>query len=145
MKQDYFSNDVKNLLTIFHTNSLQYVIVGEDAVIYYGFGRLTGDTDIYYSLTDENVSKLYKALLEFFGGGNIPGIENKKELEIPGTVVQFGVPPNEIIVIEHTLRYSDVPEIKAVIDNYGMETCKRVWEQKLIPDERMKKLNHFLA
>ncbi len=53
------------------------------------------------------------------------------------------IPKNENVIIEHTLRYADVDEIKAVIDKYGMETCKRVWEQKLIPDERMKKLNHF--
>jgi hypothetical protein len=54
-------------------------------------------------------------------------------------------PHNEEVIIEHTLRYADVDEIKAVIAKYGIKKCKLVWEQELIPDDRMKKLNYFLA
>jgi len=54
-------------------------------------------------------------------------------------------PQNENVVIEHTLRYADVDEIKTVIDKFGMEKCKHVWERTLIPDDRIKKLNYFLA
>jgi hypothetical protein len=95
MKQDYFSDDVKNMLSLFNTYSVQYAIVGGDAVIYYGFTRLTGDTDIFYNLEVENVGKLYNALIEFWDG-HVPGIDGEKDLQVPGTVVQFGVPPNRI-------------------------------------------------
>lgn len=54
-------------------------------------------------------------------------------------------PQNEEIIIEHTLRYADVDEIKAVIVRYGVEKCKQIWERELIPDDRMRKLNYFLA
>lgn len=54
-------------------------------------------------------------------------------------------PQNENIVIEHTLKYSDVDEIKEAIKKYGIEKCIVVWQKYLLPDERLKKLNHFLA
>jgi len=98
MKQDYFSDDVKDLLSMFNTHNVQYVIVGGDAVIYYGFARLTGDTDIFYSSEIENIKRLFRALRDFWNG-QIPGIENEEELQKPGIVVQFGVPPNRIDLI----------------------------------------------
>jgi len=98
MKQDYFPDDVKDLLSIFYTHKVQYVIVGGDAVIYYGFARLTGDTDIFYSSEIKNIKRLFKALRDFWNG-QIPGIENEEELRKPGIVIQFGVPPNRIDLI----------------------------------------------
>jgi len=55
------------------------------------------------------------------------------------------VPENINIVIEHTLRFADVDEIKNVISQYGFETCRLVWERNLLHDDRILKLNHFLA
>lgn len=54
-------------------------------------------------------------------------------------------PKNDNIIIEQTLRYSDVDEIKEIINKYGIEKCKAVWERTMIPDNRIKKLNYFLA
>jgi hypothetical protein len=55
------------------------------------------------------------------------------------------LPQNDNVIIEHTLRYGDIHEINEIIGRYGAEKCKCVWEQTLIPDERIKKLNYFLA
>lgn len=55
------------------------------------------------------------------------------------------IPENENVVIEHTLRYADVDEIKSVIKKYGIEKCQSVWETALVPDDRLRKLNYFLA
>jgi len=54
-------------------------------------------------------------------------------------------PKNDSIIIEHTLRYSDVEAIKLTIDKYGVDECIKVWTKTLIPDIRMEKLNYFLA
>ncbi len=54
-------------------------------------------------------------------------------------------PKKDCIIIEHTLRYSDVDEIKDIINKYGIEKCTAVWERTMIPDKRIKKLNYFLA
>ncbi len=54
-------------------------------------------------------------------------------------------PANEKIIIEHTLKYSDFDDIKELIKKFNISTCRKVWESAIIPDERYKKLNHFLA
>lgn len=55
---------------------VKFVIVGSEAVIYYGHARLTGDIDIFYQPSKANVKRLYAALREFWAD-NIPGL--KKE------------------------------------------------------------------
>jgi len=69
--------------------------VDGEAVIHYGYPRFTGDINIFFSLSDINVSNLYQVLAEFWND-DIPGINDKKELKTPGYVIQFGVPPNRI-------------------------------------------------
>lgn len=56
-----------------------------------------------------------------------------------------GKPEDAATVIEHTLRFADVEEIKSVLKEYGFEKCLEIWQMRLIPDERLKKLNYFLA
>lgn len=48
-------------------------------------------------------------------------------------------------MIEHTLKFADVDDIKDIIKEYGVERCKEVWERTMIPDLRLRKLNFFLA
>jgi len=54
-------------------------------------------------------------------------------------------PKNDNIIIEHTLRYADVDRIKAILEKYGIDRCRAVWEKLLVPDKRMEKLNFFLG
>jgi hypothetical protein len=56
-----------------------------------------------------------------------------------------GTPATANIVIEHTLRYSDIGDIKVLINKFGNDKCKEVWEKTMIPDNRLRKLNFFLA
>lgn len=56
---------------------------------------MTGDVDFFYSSDDKNVTRLFNALLEFWND-NVPGIDQKEELKKDGYVIQFGVPPNRI-------------------------------------------------
>jgi len=93
-----FSPNVRDFLAALHRHDVKYLIVGDEAVIYYGHVRLTGDIDLFYEPTEDNVRRLYAALREFWEG-EVPGIESERELLQPGLVVQFGVPPNRIDLV----------------------------------------------
>ncbi len=93
-----FSEDVSEFLSVLENHDVHYVVVGGEAVIYYGHARLTGDIDIFYEISAQNVERLYAALNEFWAY-DIPGVENEKELSQKGMIFQFGVPPNRIDLI----------------------------------------------
>ena len=101
-------------------HGVKYVIVGGEAVIYYGYARLTGDLDIFYDASKDNVKSLFEALGEFWQG-DIPGIENQDELLEPGVIIQFGVPPNRIDLIN-------------IIDGV---TFQEVWQDKSMANMRI--------
>jgi hypothetical protein len=98
MKSSYFSKDIQEFLFLLHKYQVKYVIVGGEAVIFYGYVRLTGDIDIFFESMPENTTKLYSSLIEFWEG-QIPGIQSVDELAEPGVIIQFGVPPNRIDLI----------------------------------------------
>jgi len=98
MKAEYFSKDTLDFIVLLAKHEVRYLIVGGEAVIYYGYARLTGDIDFYYDLASDNVNKLFHTLLEFWNG-SIPGITDKSELSEEGTIIQFGIPPNRIDLI----------------------------------------------
>ncbi len=100
MKPDYFSDDIAEFIRLLHKFGVRYVIVGGQAVIYYGYPRLTGDVDFFYGDSEENQSALYGALFEFWDG-RIPGIQKKQELATPRYIIQFGTPPNRIDLMNH--------------------------------------------
>ncbi len=100
MKAKHFTEDIQEFLVLLDRYGVRYVIVGGEAVIYYGYARLTGDVDFFYENTEENVDKLFQALLEFWDG-DVPGIQSKEELLEPGMMIQFGVPPNRLDLLNH--------------------------------------------
>lgn len=95
MRADYFSPDTQEFLILLDKYRVKYLIVGGEAVIYYGHARLTGDVDFFYDISKKNIQNLYQALLEFWGG-SIPGVEDIKALSKEGMIFMFGVPPNRI-------------------------------------------------
>lgn len=100
MRADYFSPDTQEFLILLEKYRVKYLIVGGEAVIYYGHARLTGDVDFFYDISKTNVQNLYQALLEFWGG-SIPGVEDMKALSRPGMIFMFGVPPNRIDLLNN--------------------------------------------
>ncbi len=98
IESNYFSKDIKEFLKILAEYKVKYLIVGGEAVIYYGHTRLTGDIDIYYSLDEENIKKLYETL-NVFWGGSIPHVDSIQDLEKKDMIIQFGLPPNRIDLI----------------------------------------------
>ena len=92
------------------------MIAGGEAVIYYGYARLTGDVHFFYGLSPANVTQLYGALDEFWHG-DIRGIENASELRVPGQIIQFGRPPNRIDLLNTIdgVSFEDVWETKETV------------------------------
>ena len=91
----HFSKDIVDLFKILVQHGVEYLIIGGEAVIYYGYPRLTGDIDLFYARNLSNAHKLFSALGDFWAG-NIPGLENPNELIEEGLILQFGRPPNRI-------------------------------------------------
>ena len=95
VESSYFSSDILEFIRLLDSHKVRYVVVGGEAVIYYGHARLTGDIDFYYDREPENAAALFEALRVFWSG-NVPGIAAVEELQEDGVVIQFGRPPNRI-------------------------------------------------
>jgi len=95
---DHFSPDTRAFLRLLHEHGVRYLIVGGEAVIFHGHARLTGDVDVLFANDPENLRRLYQAL-DAFWKGDVPGLRSAEELAPEGTIVQFGVPPNRIDLI----------------------------------------------
>jgi len=102
-----FSADIREFLMELFRHHVQYLIVGGEAVIYFGHARLTGDIDIFYENSSENSRRLYDALADFWKG-NVPGIHSSKDLQHNNLIIQFGVPPHRIDLIS-TISAVDFP------------------------------------
>jgi hypothetical protein len=101
----HFSEDIREFLRLLHRHNVEYLIVGGEAVIYYGVARLTGDLDFFYDRSPGNANRLFEALTEFWSG-EIPGIEKREELLEEGLIIQFGRPPNRIDLMNAIERVS---------------------------------------
>lgn len=95
MSPSHFSEDTWEFIQLLDRHEVAYLLVGGEAVIHYGRVRLTGDCDFFYGTSPENADKLFRALLDFWGG-DIPDIQAASELLVPDQVLQFGRPPNRI-------------------------------------------------
>ena len=102
-----FSADTGELLCLLASHRVRYVIIGGEAVFYYGHIRLTGDTDIFYDARSMNAARLFAAL-QVFWHGTVPGIHTAEELSEPGLILQFGRPPHRIDLLNASGLGSDL-------------------------------------
>lgn len=114
MKACYFTKDIQEFLRFLEDHRVRYVIVGGEAVIYYGHARLTGDVDFFFEASEGNTKKLYATLVDFWGG-DVPGIKSHSDLMEAGIVFQFGVPPNRLDLVNQIdgVNFSEAWENKA--------------------------------
>ena len=61
------ANNFEEILIAFNKHKVEYIIAGGYAVIFHGYGRTTGDLDLWVKPTTENQTKIIKAFekLEF--------------------------------------------------------------------------------
>jgi len=97
MKASYFSPDVQEFIRVLSEYDVRYVIVGGEAVVYHGHARLTNGIDFFYEPTAENAENLWNALDEYWAG-EMPGLKSAEGLLLIGATVQYGVPPNQIVL-----------------------------------------------
>ena len=94
----HFSEDIRQFLECLSAHDVEFIVVGGEAVIYHGYPRVTGDVDIFYRLSVVNAQRLFDALVSFWGG-RVPGVRSPSSLGHDGIIVQFGVPPHRIDLI----------------------------------------------
>jgi hypothetical protein len=135
----HFSADTVEFIRLLQKHGVRYVIVGGEAVIFYGHARFTGDVDFFYSCDPENAVRLFGALKEFWNG-DIPGIRHESELSQPGYVIQFGRPPNRIDLLSSAdgLTFEEAWEtrINAVIEGPDALQTALLSIEKLIQNKR---------
>ena len=95
MNARQFSPDVLEFLRLLDKHAVKYLLIGGYAVFYHGYPRLTANIDFAYDPAPDNADKLYRALLEFWGG-SVPVVRAPADLTEVGTVFQFGRAPNRI-------------------------------------------------
>jgi hypothetical protein len=112
-----FSPDTRDFIHLLHKHSVRYVIVGGEAVILYGHVRLTGAVDFFYDNEPSNSERLYSALAEFWHG-SVPGLEEFRELTEDGLILQFGMPPNRIDLLNRIdgVAFADAWRGRTVVD-----------------------------
>ena len=76
----------------------RFLVVGAHAMAAHGVPRATGDLDVWVDPAPDNAKRVWQALLEF--GAPVAALPvSKRDLEIPGQVVQMGVPPQRIDIL----------------------------------------------
>ena len=76
----------------------RFLVVGAHALAVHGVPRATGDLDIWIPLDNENTDRVWTALGEFGAPIESLGV-SKEDFQTPGTVVQIGLPPRRIDIL----------------------------------------------
>ena len=86
-------SDLREFVGLLNAKGVEYLIVGAHALAHHGRPRYTGDLDVFFRPSVENVAKLER-LLHDFGFSNL-GVKASDFLE-EGSVIQLGVAPNRL-------------------------------------------------
>jgi hypothetical protein len=84
------SPDFKELLKIFRSGNVRYLVVGGYAVMRYTEPRYTKDLDLWIATDAENAERVYAALKAF--GAPLAGL-TPKDFSVEGYFYQMGRPP----------------------------------------------------
>ena len=90
------NQDFKEFIQSLNDNAVRYLVVGGYAVALHGYPRYTKDIDIWVEMTDENASRVIKALNQFgFGFLDLKAAD----FTIPDQIIQLGYPPRRIDIL----------------------------------------------
>jgi len=85
--------DLRELLGLFHSNGVEFLVVGGHAVAFHGYPRFTEDIDCFVRPSTHNGSRIVQALREF--GFASLGIE-PADFEADDRMIQLGRAPNRV-------------------------------------------------
>lgn len=88
--------DFRDLLALFNSHKVEYVIVGGYALAFHGAPRFTGDIDIFINPAPLNADRILAALDEF-GFGSLDLVQD--DFTQPHNVIQLGVPPVRVDIL----------------------------------------------
>jgi hypothetical protein len=90
------SDDLKELIALFKSKNVEFLIVGAHALAFYGLPRATYDLDIWIRTAKENIQNVVAALRDF----GIPlSVEEADQFLQPRQMLILGVPPNQVDVM----------------------------------------------
>ena len=129
VQASHFSEDIQEFLRKLDHHGVRFLLIGGEAVIFYGYPRYTGDVGFFYDRSSGNAARLFLALQEFWGGP-VPAIAEASELEQDGMVFQFGRPPNRIDLLS---RVAGIEFESAWASRLGAELLLGNGESREIP------------
>ena len=88
--------DFKDLFSIFNDESVEYLVAGAHAVIYFSEPRYTKDLDIWVSPSPDNAARVFRALARF--GAPLQDV-HESDFQDRDLVYQIGVEPNRIDIL----------------------------------------------
>lgn len=92
----FVNSDFTDLLNLFNTNQVKYLIIGGYAVVQYAEPRFTKDLDLWISADAANAQSVYQALKEF--GAPLSGLTERDFAE-EGYFYQMGIPPMRVDIL----------------------------------------------
>jgi hypothetical protein len=92
----FVNSDFSDLLRLFNTNKVEYLVIGGYALIQYAEPRYTKDLDLWISTDPENASAVYRSLKEF--NAPLEGLTQQDFAE-DGFFYQMGVPPVRVDIL----------------------------------------------
>ncbi len=126
--------DFKELLALFNSHGVEYIIVGGYALAFHGAPRFTADLDIFVKPDLENSQKILTALAAF-GFGSL-GL-SQEDFVKPERVIQLGVPPVRLDLLTSLtgVTWKEASQGK-VPGRYGDVTVYFIGRQQLITNKR---------
>ena len=92
----FVNSDFSDLLNLFKTNHVKYMVIGGYAVVQYTEPRFTKDLDLWISTHPDNAEAVFNALKEF--GAPLEGM-TPKDFSEEGYFYQMGVPPVRVDIL----------------------------------------------
>jgi hypothetical protein len=79
---------------LLNSSNVEYLVIGDYAVNYYGFSRTTGDLDVWIAISPDNAKRVAQALHDF----GFPQAD-AAEFQRPRLVVRMGIPPLRLEIL----------------------------------------------
>ena len=126
--------DFRDLLALFNTHKVDYLIVGAHALAYHGAPRYTGDIDIFVRPDPENAKNIL-SVLEEFGFGSL-GL-TVEDFTVHGKVVQLGVAPVRVDIVTSLTGISwEEAYVRRVTGTYGDIQVYFIGREQFIQNKR---------
>ncbi|MFP4153536.1 MAG: hypothetical protein ACLFSV_11880 [Alkalispirochaeta sp.] len=134
---------MNELLGLFRSRNVEFIVVGAHALAYHGSPRFTGDLDLLVRPTDGNAERIILAL-EAFGFADL-GL-SVADFTTPDTVIQLGHPPARVDILTAITGVSwDAAFAGSVEGNLGAHRVLFLGLSELITNKRSTRRTRDLA